>query len=229
MAIVKKYPAQVKNIHNSFDGVYTIELESLGKPFKYDPGQFLHFALDEYDPAGQWPDSRCFSMQSSPDEELIKITYAVKGQFTSRMQQELQPGSEVTLKLPYGDLFTQLHNKENTVFIAGGTGITPFLSLFNHSSFAGYLNPVLYAGFRSQSMNLYESELAMAQKINPSYKYILVYQDTDGILDISKIFNSSNPDSSYFISGPPAMIKSLKRYLIASGIPVNRVLTDDWE
>ena len=208
MAIVKKYPAKVVAIHNSIVGVYTLELETLGKPFKYDPGRFLHLALDEYDPAGQWPDSRCFSMQSSPHEELIKITYAVKGQFTSRMQKELKTGSDVTLKLPYGELFTQPHNKANTVFIAGGTGITPFLSLFNHSSFAIYGNPVLYAGFRSQSMNLYVAELEIAQTTNPSFKFIPVYQDTNGILDISKIYKASKPDASFFISGPPVMIKS---------------------
>jgi NAD(P)H-flavin reductase len=229
MAIVKKYPAKVVAIHNSIDGVYTLELESVNKPFKYDSGQFLHLAIDEYDPASQWPDSRCFSMQSSPDEELIKITYAVKGRFTTRMQQELKPGSAVTLKLPYGDLFTQPHNKKNTVFIAGGTGITPFLSIFNHSSFGEYVNPVLYAGFRTVSMNLYQREIETAKKINSEFKFIPVYQDEEGILDILKIFKSSKPDTSFFISGPPAMIKSFKQYLITNGIPVNQVLTDDWE
>lgn len=229
MAIVKKYRAEVASVVNSIEGVYTVSFRSLDKPFKYEPGQFLHLALEEFDPSSQWPDSRCFSMQSSPNEQLIKITYAVKGHFTTRMQQELKLGSEVTLKLPYGDLFTQSHNKVNTVFIAGGTGITPFLSLFNHSSFAGYANPVLFAGFRSMSMNLYEAELNKAKKINPSFKYISVYEDNEGILDVSKIYNTSNPNASFFISGPPVMIKSFKKYMIKSGIPVNQVLTDDWE
>ena len=229
MAIVKKYPAEVIHIQNKVAGIYTIELKSLTGPFKYQPGQFLHLALDEHDPSGQWPASRCFSMQSSPDEELIKITYAVKGQFTSRMQQELKTGSEVTLKLPYGDIFTQTHNKENTIFIAGGTGITPFLSLYNHSSFTGYSSPVLYAGFRSQSMNLYQSELEMAKAVNPSFKIVHVYQETEGVLDISLINKNSHPDSSYFISGPPLMIKKFKHQLIAFGVSRSQVLTDDWE
>jgi len=230
MAIVKKYPARVKAIYNSIEGVYTLVLESLDKPFKYSPGQFLHLAIDEYDPAGQWPDSRCFSMQSSPDEELIKITYAVKGQFTTRMQQELQPGSEVTLKLPYGDLFTQPHNKENTVFIAGGTGITPFLSLFTHDSFNEYINPHIYLGFRSQEYNIYQNEFDLMNRIREQFVPISVfYQDTDGILDISKIYQASNPDSSFFISGPPVMIKTFKKYLISNGVIVSQVFTDDWE
>lgn len=229
MAIVKKYPARVKSIHNPIDGVFTVEFETLDKPFKYAPGQFMHLALDEYDPGGQWPDSRCFSMQSSPDEALVKITYAVKGQFTYRMQKELKTGIEVTLKLPYGDLFTQPHNKTNTVFIAGGTGITPFLSLFKHTSFADYVNPVLYAGFRNQAMNVYGAELEFAQKINPTFKLISVYQDKDGLLDINEIFKTAHKQSSFFISGPPIMIKTFKQVLIDKGVPTNQILTDDWE
>ncbi len=159
MAITKKYKTEIVSILNKIDGVYTIEFRSLDKPFKYSPGQFLHLAIDEYDPAGQWPESRCFSMQSAPGEDLIRITYAAKGQFTSRMQQELKPGKLVTLKLPYGELFTQPHNKTNTVFIAGGTGITPFLSLFTHESFNEYINPHIYLGFRSNEYNIYQEEL----------------------------------------------------------------------
>ena len=229
MTIVKKYPARVRAINNSIEGVYTLDLESMGKPFKYAPGQFLHLAIDEYDPSGQWPDSRCFSMQSSPDDELIKITYAVKGRFTTRMQNELQHGSEVTLKLPYGDLFTRPHNKINTVFIAGGTGITPFLSLFNHYSFNEYLSPILYAGFRNLAMNLYSTELATAIKINQQFKCVLDYEDNKGILDIAKIYIESDSSASFFISGPPTMVKTFKQYLITKNISSSNVLTDEWE
>ena len=229
MAIVKKYPAKVVRIQNSIEGVYTLELESMGKPFKYDAGQFLHLAIDEYDPSSQWPDSRCFSMQSAPCEETIRITYAVKGQFTKRMEQELKPGKEVTLKLPYGDLFSQDHNKTNTVFIAGGTGITPYLSLFTDASFALYTHPILYAGFRDQDMNLYKSELQIAKKNNSGLGVHLLYQETEGILDINKIENENGTDACYFISGPPVMIKLFKQTLINKGVPEKNVLTDDWE
>ncbi|HEY5507690.1 MAG TPA: FAD-dependent oxidoreductase [Paludibacter sp.] len=227
MAIIKKYPAEIVSIETSIDGVYTLEIKSLGKSFKYEAGQFLHLALDEYDPSAQWPDSRCFSMQSAPSEESIKITYAAKGQFTTRMQQELKVGNEVTLKLPYGDLFSQEHNKTNTVFIAGGTGITPFLSLFTDASFQQYDHPRIYLGFRSKEYNLYDAELDNSKN---STKFVQVfYQDKDGILDIEKIFNESAADSSFFISGPPVMIKAFKVALLANGVEESRVLTDDWE
>jgi NAD(P)H-flavin reductase len=159
---VKKYHSKVVSILKPLDGIYTIEFKSLDGIYKYNPGQFLHLAMDqEYDGSGQWPESRCFSMQSNPDEESIRITYCVKGRFTHLMEKTLKVEDEVWLKLPFGNLFTQNHNKSNTVFIAGGTGITPFLSLFNYGNFNQYINPKIYLGFRSHNYNIYEQELKM--------------------------------------------------------------------
>lgn len=228
MSIVKKHKVKVRSIESRLAGLYTLELESTGSTFRYHPGQFLHLSIDnEYDGIGQWPESRCFSMQSNPDEETIRITYAVKGRFTKQMEQQLRIGSEVWLKLPYGDLFTQPHNKVNTVFIAGGTGITPFLSLFTHKSFEDYIDPHIYLGFRSHSYNIYHNGIL---RLNNSSKFVkFFYEDEDGQIDIQHIFHENGPGSDYFISGPPAMIKSFKNFLIAADVPENQILTDDWE
>lgn len=224
----KKYKSKLISIRNPFSGIYTLEFRSMGSKFKYLPGQFLHIALDEdYDGSSQWPDSRCFSMQSNPNEETIKITYAVKGEFTRQMEQNLKVGSEVWLKLPYGDLFTQTHNKTNTVFIAGGTGITPFLSLFTHESFNEYIHPRIYLGFRSKEFNIYNEELERSCNSNSFVQ--LYFQDEVGVIDIEQIFMDNDIDSNYFISGPPAMIKTFKHELIAKGVPTCNILTDDWE
>jgi len=229
MAIIKKYQAQIIQIANHGEGVYTLEMKSLGRGFKYTPGQFLHIALDEYDPSEGWPESRCFSMQTSPDNELIKITYAVKGDFTTQMANQLKEGSVVQLKMPYGDLFDQHHNKENTIFIAGGTGVTPFLSLFNDASFAEYKKPELYLGLRNQSYHFYQKELEKALSINASLKVHIVNQETDGILNIENIFKGNDVNTSFFISGPPVMIKMFKKHLVDNGVLERNVLTDDWE
>jgi len=239
----RKYKSKIISIHNPFTGIYTLEFKSLGRPYKYHPGQFLHLALDkDYDGIGQWPDSRCFSMQSNPNEETIRITYAVKGNFTTQMEKNLKVGSEVWLKLPYGDLFTHPHNKTNTAFIAGGTGITPFLSLFTHESFNEYINPKIYLGFRSKAYNIYEDELNRMLAIREirnnlgnscecnSSKFVKsVYEDEEGVLDVEQIFSENGTESNYFISGPPLMIKIFKETLIKQGVSNENVLTDDWE
>ena len=231
--IVKKYRSVVTSVENPLKGIFTLEMQSLTGPFRYAPGQFLHIALDtEYDGAGQWPESRCFSMQSNPGESNIRITYAVKGRFTNIMQQQLKPGSEVWLKLPYGELFTRPHNMVNTVFIAGGTGITPFLSLFTSGSFRDYADPRIYLGFRSREYNIYERELQSAVLRGSSLKKRvpeILYEDMQGRIPIDRIFDENGITPDYFISGPPEMIKSFRNYLTASGVTPGQIKTDDWE
>jgi NAD(P)H-flavin reductase len=258
MAIVKKYKAKVEQILNPLPDIFTVSFSS-DKKFQYLPGQFLHLALDEYDGIGQWPESRCFSMQSNPDEELLKITFAVKGNYTNRMKNELheacteqgRSGKEVWLKLPYGDLFTQSHSKVNTVFIAGGTGITPFLSLFTHESFKEYTTPRIYLGFRSKEYNIYENELPAVERRDGGEKMLhrvtqsrhgeplsntanscttkIYYENIDGIIDIKTILTENGTDRDYFISGPPIMIKTFRNFLLAEGLDENKIRTDEWE
>lgn len=231
MAIVKKYKAKIEKIENPLEDIYTVTFSS-DKRFKYLPGQFLHLAIDVYDGVGQWPDSRCFSMQSNPLEDNIRITFAAKGNFTNRMKNELHDNKEVWLKLPYGDLFQRGHDKNNCVFIAGGTGVTPFLSLFNSDEFQTYVDPKIYLGFRTKAYNIYEEELTFVQL---SENFVgrcetnVFYEDEHGILDINLIFNKNGKESTYFISGPPIMIKNFKKYLIGNGVNENKVITDDWE
>lgn len=229
MAIVKKYPAEVVQVENIVEGIYTLELRSLCGQFKYYPGQFLHLALDEYDPAQAWPESRCYSMQSSPRQENIKITYAVKGRYTQRMAETLKPGSQVWLKLPYGNLFQQNHSLVNTVFIAGGTGITPFLSLFTDPGFSQYDHPVCYFGARNESYHIYKEALAEAQRINAGFQVYTVYQEEQGMLDIDKILRECGTGSTYFISGPPVMITIFKKHLEANEVSLDNIRTDEWE
>ena len=80
MAVVRKIPCQVRSVADHGEHVYTVELApSLPVP-RFQPGQFLHLALDAYQPGGFWPESRVFSIASSPKErDRLAITYAVKG------------------------------------------------------------------------------------------------------------------------------------------------------
>jgi ferredoxin-NADP reductase len=145
------------------------------------------------------------------------------------MEKSLRTGDKIWLKLPYGDLFTRPHDKNQTVFISGGTGITPFLSLFTDSSFVDYQNPVLYAGYRNKNFNIYEKELAKASIINSMFKINNVYEDEAGMLNIEKIYKENGNAHSYFISGPPVMIKTFKNFLLGNGVQADNILTDDWE
>ena len=133
------------------------------------------------------------------------------------------------VKLPYGSLFHESDASSHCVFIAGGTGITPFLSLFTGNSFITYQRPKLYAGFRNKSYNLYDAYLLRAKEINSGFEYNLKFEDLEGMLDIAEISSREHPASLYFLSGPPAMIASFRKYMETAGIDKANIRTDDWE
>ena len=228
MAIIKKYLSVITRIENPLPDIYTVYFESTEKKFKYKPGQFLHLTLSDYDPSLQWPESRCYSMQSSPDENFIKITFSANGKYSKRMAEEIKVGRKIWLKLPYGDIFDRNHSTDNCIFIAGGTGITPFLSLFNYTVFSIYKNPRLYFGLREEKYNIFNKELCKAKEINRSFTYYMIYQNSNGLLNIETIYKS-HPDAKFFISGPPEMIKLFRNFLIQNKVAENNIITDDWE
>ena len=126
----QKLRCEVLNVVDHGERVYSVFLKPDSPSPRFRGGQFLHLALDPYTPGDFWPESRVFSIASAPgDRNLLRITYAVKGQFTSRMEAELCPGREVWIKLPYGE-FT-VNPESNACLLAGGTGITAFTAFLS--------------------------------------------------------------------------------------------------
>jgi NAD(P)H-flavin reductase len=96
-----------------------------------------------------------------------------------------------------------------------------------HESFNEYINPKIYLGFRLKSFNIYESDLERSYNSSKFVKSF--YDDEEGVININQIFSESDIESNYFISGPPAMIKTFNQTLIKNGVPAGKILTDDWQ
>jgi hypothetical protein len=95
MSMARKIRCAVERITDHGDRVYTVELTPETPVPAFRPGQFLHLALDAYDPSGFWPESRVFSIASAPSQRrALRIAYSVKGAYTIRMEQELRAGGE---------------------------------------------------------------------------------------------------------------------------------------
>src|SRR5688572_20412095 len=130
MAVAQKLACVVERIVDHGGQVYTITLRPERPVPRFRAGQFVHLALDPYDPSGFWPESRVFSIASSPAErDTVRITYAVHGRFTARMERDLIEGREVWIKMPYGDFVVD--TRTDVALFAGGTGITAFTAFLD--------------------------------------------------------------------------------------------------
>jgi ferredoxin-NADP reductase len=222
---------------NHGEQVYSLVLRPDRPLPRFLAGQFLHLALDEYHPGDFWPDSRAFSIASAPAErDHLRITYAVKGVFTSRMQAEITTGRSVWVKLPYGE-FT-IDAGYDVCLLAGGTGISAFTGFISAIP-ADYPNRVVLCyGARRPGLLIYRTLVEEAASRCPNLQvfYFTEEKNTEpgyicGRIDLEKVWGRlpNPPGFHYYLSGPPEMLHALTGALIQRDISAGLIHIDAWE
>jgi ferredoxin-NADP reductase len=238
MPVAQKLCCTVDQIVDHGNRVYSLILVPERPIPRFLPGQFLHLAVDTYEPGNYWPDSRVFSIASPPENrQSIRITYSVQGKFTSRMEHELHSGSQVWVKLPYGDFI--IREMSDIVLMAGGTGITAF------TAFLGSLTPAhpgqvhLFYGARTRDLLIYRSFVEDCAHKVPALTPWYFFErgqaqqpnETIGTLSVSEALPKvKNPLlAHYYLSGPPQMLSAFTQALIHNQVPPEQIHVDAWE
>lgn len=234
MASPVKIRATVNDVIKHTGSVVSYRFKPQGRVPKFHAGQFLHLALDEYHPDAPWPESRVFSIASAPSDrhEELAVTISVKGQFTERIFKTLENGSECWLKLPYGEFL--FPPDRHLVLIAGGVGITPYLSLMKQMLEEKSQQAVtLCYGVRSVAHYLFGDLIYRCEAGLPNFVKTVWCEDGSvpgekGILDIDAIHAAAPDGSLFYLSGPPAMISIFKKRLLDLGEETECIRVDDW-
>jgi ferredoxin-NADP reductase len=228
--------------------VYTVDLALAGAAPSFRPGQFLHLTVDPYDPSGFWPESRVFSIASSPsDRRRIRVCYSVKGRYTAKMEQALQAGREVWIKLPYGEFV--IDDSIDAVLLAGGTGISAFTAFIEALKPEHPKQVWLVYGAREPKLLLFR-EMIVAQfgKV-PNFRVLFFTeagsdgfsremaalarspQCLPGLISLDLIWPRVTDAASkvFYLSGPPVMLTTLGDHLKTRGLAPDRIRTDAWE
>lgn len=247
MANPIKISSTIQSIEKYGDAVYKITLVPSKRLPRFKAGQFLHLTIDAYDPqGGWWPESRVFSIASHPTDENIEIVYSVKGAYTNRMKEYLEPGKEVWLKLPYGDFSVQsvLTDNQDVILVAGGTGVSPYIPFVKKemSSFSENNVKLIY-GVRKTEHLLFKDVFEKAIQDSLKFTMDLFVEQTgipklvngaaqfEGVIPLEYLFTISKKYTKpiYFLSGPPKMINYFKSGLIERGIDSKNIKIDAWE
>ncbi|MEV0470779.1 hybrid-cluster NAD(P)-dependent oxidoreductase [Streptomyces prunicolor] len=96
--------------------------------FRHDPGQFLTLALD----IDGRPVQRCYTISSSPTRPFL-LSITVKripgGLVSNWLHDHLEPGDTVLAHGPLGEFSTARHPAPKYLFLSGGVGVTPSMSM----------------------------------------------------------------------------------------------------
>ena len=230
MPVVRRLPCDVERVVDHGEHVYTVTLLPGDQPPVFRPGQFLHLALDAFEPGGFWPESRVFSIASPPTErDRLSITYAVKGAFTTRMERELAPGRAVWAKLPYGE-FTVDPGRDAVLF-DGGTGITAFTAFLGSLPAEPAHRVALFYGARTPDLFVYGDFATGRAREVEGLDVRLVCEATDGRLSAVGAWpvSQARDHPLVYLSGPPAMLTALTAQLHERGLDDDAIRTDAWE
>ncbi len=230
---------QVESVTEELPNIRTIKLTppSEREILTYQPGQFAFITPLGGEVARE---EHPFTISSSPVNPS-GITFTIKelGDFTARLG-KLQTGSPFRVDAPYGYFsYTNYPSDRSLVFIAGGIGITPILSMLRTLRESTSQRQVVFLWAVNQASELFcqdELKTMMAQMPSFTWHPIVAFDDTwdgeSGFVDKDKIQRLVlNPRADqqaldYYICGPPVMMKLVIGHLKDLGVPADCIRSE---
>lgn len=186
------------------------------KDFIYRPGQSAHISLDI---PGMEDKIRKFSFTSLYDwpylEFIIKIHEDGRG--VTKEMKKMNAGDKILLH----DVFGTIKYRGPGIFIAGGTGITPFIAIFRALYYSGNLKKIglIYSNRGQEDIILHDELVKM---LGPAYMNVFTRQGVIGFKErrIDRSFlieNISYFGGLFYVCGPLDFTEEITKSLISLG------------
>lgn len=222
----------VKEIKQETKDSFTLTL-TCKKQFLFKAGQFCFLRLNKNKLYARHP----FTISSSPKENELRFIVKLTGRFTKALS-ELKRGEEVIVDGPFG-IFTIENCDKDLVFIAGGVGIAPFISIVKDRIEDNKTqNIVLLYGSKTKEDMIYMGQLDNIKKDWFKKVYILsdnnsfpkMYEYETGYIneEIIKKYVRDINNSLFYICGPEPMKNSARKLLKELGIKDKNIIIEDF-
>ena len=218
--IFKKFlPYQVEAVKHPNPSSTEVTLRARRKPIKkHQAGQFLfvRFPGDK-----DLNESHPFTISSAPVEDVLRLTIKASGDFTRELFAKLKEGADAIIEGAYG-MFNYKTGGPKQIWIAGGIGLTPFLSFLRDIDGDLAHEVDFYYTVRHPEEALFVDEIEAVDKKNPRLNVRIRYSARDGSLSIDDILKNAGGDvrdRHVYLCGPLPMIQAFERKFLDLGVP----------
>ncbi len=212
--------ATVASVKRLSETTLAFSLECAG-PVGFLPGQYVNIGVPG---TGE---SRSYSFASAPsDERLAFLIRDIPGGRMSGFIREAQPGAAVEFSGPSGSFYLRDVTRP-LLFLAGGTGLAPFMSMLRQLARKGAnKQPVhlVYGVTRDEDLVEVESLKALVAEV-PGFSFETVVADEGSahcrkgyVTDHLAAAQLNDGDIDVYLCGPPAMVDAVRAWLRAQDV-----------
>ncbi len=209
--------------------------------FQFRAGQSIDITLlnpPETDAEGN---TRAFSIASAPFDADLMIATRMRDTAFKRVLRSATPGLQVKIEGPSGSFVLHRKAERAGVFLAGGIGITPFLSILRQATHdrAPHQLYLFYGNRRPEDAAFLDALTAIPSQ-NPNFHLIATmsemekshreWQGETGFIDKTMLTEhlSTLQGPIYYIAGPPAMVAAMRRTLTEAGVDEDDIRTEEF-
>jgi len=232
--LLMRRPYRVGAVSPERGDAWTLVLEPVGhEGLSFRPGQFAWLTLGRH-PFGM--KEHPFSIASSPSRpEKLEFTIKELGDFT-RTVKDVPKGARAYVDGPYGAFTMDRHPAPGYVFLAGGIGIAPIMSMLRALADRRDRRPLFlfYAYSRWDRMTFREEIEELKSRLDLRVVYVLGeppdgWEGETGRIDralLDRHLPADRKSFEFFICGPVPMIEAMESALHGLGIAARRVHTE---
>ncbi len=195
--------------------------------FSFRPGQATGLAINA---EGYRMQKQPFTITSTPDDPYLEFIIKVYPEHDgmTRKLQTLQPGDELIVE----GVFGTISYKGEGVFIAGGSGVTPFVSILRDLRKRKLIadNRLIFANKTRRDILLNDE---LGDMLGDALINVLSAEHVDGLAHgrIDESFLKAYVNGSrkyYYLCGPPAMLESVENGLRSLGVEEAQIVRESW-
>jgi propane monooxygenase reductase subunit len=205
------------------------------KEINFFPGQYVDIAVPGTEA------TRSFSMANTSSRESGQLEFVIKiypdGLFSHFLDTRLALGDRLTLTGPFGAFTLRDGPDADLIFVGGGAGMAPILSLLRSIAERGIeRKATYYYGARRRRDLCFDKELRALEESLPSFRYVPALSEPDNaddwdgevglITDVVQRHEADLKGAHAYVCGPPPMVEAAMALLTALGVPEKRVYYD---
>jgi len=209
--------------------------------FDFKPGQSADVTLfnpPERDAEGN---TRTFSVASAPFEDKLMFATRMRDTAFKRSLTRMPPGTGVKIDSALGSFTLHKNSAKPGVFLAGGIGITPFLSILRQANHDRAPHKVIlfYCNHRPEDAAFLEDLQRLATS-NANFRFVGTmtkmanakkkWDGETGRINKEMLsrYMSDLHGPIYYIAGPPAMVTGIREMLVAARIDEDDIRTEEF-